>query len=550
VKGFLMYEINTPAGKHGWGWAFRKKALLDYGTYVNARNEVSLRELDGGDDPASRAVGQGKSAMVFHQLRLLAGEERFSSIAGSLAKEAASARGSWDDIRKLFEKETGRDLGWFFQQWVDRKGLPDLRVENASVKWNGSRFEVSFDLIQKGGVYTLDIPLVLSFPGGGSRAETVKLDAETKHVVIEADDEPLMAAIDRDYDVPRMLTEAETPPLLAKVLGEEKPLLLLPVSGAEIYAGVIAAWKQRGAEERAAGSVKDADIRTSSLIVLGKDNPLIGRLYGKAGAEGGGLSLTAKKNPWNADKVVVIIQAASADRADAAVQSLIEYGDGSVLVTGPRGTVTRTTGEAERGMQMGLREEPRVVVASGLTSLPRVIENVAGKKIVYVGEQHDLQAHHMVQLQVIKGLYRKNPNISIGMEMFQRPFQPVLDDYISGKIEEREFLKKSEYFRRWSYDYHLYKPLLDFARAERIPVFALNLRREIIDKVSREGMDALTDDEKKEIPSHLDFSDAEYRDRLKQVFAQHKGREGKSFDSSSRRRSSGTRPCRCPSTSI
>jgi uncharacterized iron-regulated protein len=33
------------------------------------------------------------------------------------------------------------------------------------------------------------------------------------------------------------------------------------------------------------------------------------------------------------------------------------------------------------------------------------------------------------------------------MEMFQRPFQKTLDDYIKGAIDEREFLKNTEYFK-------------------------------------------------------------------------------------------------------
>jgi aminopeptidase N len=192
--------------------------------------------------------------------------------------------------------------------------------------------------------------------------------------------------------------------------------------------------------------------------------------------------------------------------------------------------VSRKTAESERGIVMGLREEALAIDTSALTPLSRVIEAAAGKKIVYVGEYHDRFSHHAVQLQVIEGLHRKNPKIAIGMEMFQRPFQRVLDDYIKGTIEEREFLKRSEYYRRWNFDYNLYKPILDFARAGKIPVVALNLRREITDKVSREGMDALTVDEKKEVPRELDFSDDEYRDRLKQAFAQHKGKAEKSFD--------------------
>ena len=81
--------------------------------------------------------------------------------------------------------------------------------------------------------------------------------------------------------------------------------------------------------------------------------------------------------------------------------------------------------------------------------------------------------------------------------MFQRPFQKALDDYIAGAIGEKEFLKRSEYFKRWVFDYNPYKPILDLCRAEKLPVVALNARREITDKVSKDGMDALTDAERK-----------------------------------------------------
>jgi uncharacterized iron-regulated protein len=179
---------------------------------------------------------------------------------------------------------------------------------------------------------------------------------------------------------------------------------------------------------------------------------------------------------------------------------------------------------------MGLRGEATAVDVSAIKTLSGVIEKASDRRIVYVGEAHDRFAHHNVQFQVIRDLHRKDPKIAVGMEMFQRPFQPALDDYINGVIDEREFLKKSEYFKRWSFDYNLYKPILDFARAEKIPVVALNLRTEIVETVSRKGMDSLTEDQKKEIPAQMDFSDIEYRDRLRQVFDQHQGRGERNFD--------------------
>lgn len=509
--------------------AYRKQLLLEYGALATATNEVSLREFRGNEDAASRAVGQAKTVLVFHLLRRMAGEEKFSRLAG--ANMTAAPSGSWDELRARFEKELGQDLGWFFAQWVDRKGLPELRVEQASVRRNGSRFEITFDLVQKGEIYTLDIPVMISFLSGNHKTEFVRLDAEKKQVVLVVDEEPSRVAIDQGYDVPRRLTEAETPPLLAKLLVGEKPVLVTTATGTtELYSGAIEAWKERGAEERHADRINDADVKLSSFIVLGRDNPFVSRLYGKVATGSEELALVAKKNPWNPDKVVVIVEARTAQAASDAVRAIIEHGVCSALSIDSRGRVTQKTLDSEQGIVRELREEAWAIEVPALTTLSRVIEGVSGKKIVYVGEYHDRFAHHNVQLQIIKGLYRKDQKLAVGMEMFQRPFQKTLDEYISGALDEREFLRTAEYFKRWSFDYNLYKPILDFARAEKIPVVALNLRRELTDKVSKTGMDSLSGDERKDVPAQMDFSDTGYRDRLKQVFDQHKGSAERSFD--------------------
>lgn len=176
------------------------------------------------------------------------------------------------------------------------------------------------------------------------------------------------------------------------------------------------------------------------------------------------------------------------------------------------------------------QEDPPVVDIAALNKLSQVVESVRDKRIIYVGENHTDYAHHNVQLEVIKALYNKGGKLAIGMEMFQRPFQKALDDYMAGNINEKEFLKRSEYFKRWKYDYNLYKPILDFAREKKIPAIALNQKKEIVDKVSRQGIDNLTAEEKKAIPAQIDLTDKDYRDRLKEVFSLHaKGNIG-NFD--------------------
>ncbi len=177
-----------------------------------------------------------------------------------------------------------------------------------------------------------------------------------------------------------------------------------------------------------------------------------------------------------------------------------------------------------------LLKETMAVEISTLKTLPEMMENVVGKKIVYVGENHVQFSNHVVELEVIKDLHRRGKTIAIGMEMFQRPFQKVLDDYIESRIDERDLLKGTQYFKRWGFDYNLYRSILLFARSEKIPVVALNQRQEMVDKVFRSGLSSLSEEERKFAPSEMDLSDEAYKERLKKIFQEHEDFGARDFD--------------------
>src|SRR5205814_3882935 len=65
--------------------------------------------------------------------------------------------------------------------------------------------------------------------------------------------------------------------------------------------------------------------------------------------------------------------------------------------------------------------------------------------LICVGESHDSELCHRVQLQIIKALHASDARIGVGMEMFQRPYQEALDQFIKGEIGEEEMLKATEY---------------------------------------------------------------------------------------------------------
>src|SRR5215475_11975143 len=102
-----------------------------------------------------------------------------------------------------------------------------------------------------------------------------------------------------------------------------------------------------------------------------------------------------------------------------------------------------------------------------------VVMDISAARAVFIGESHDRYDQHLSELEIIRRLHEQNPNRwAIGVEFIQRPFQADLDAYLAGKIDEREFLKRTEYFDRWGFDFRLYRPIFGFAREHHIPMVA------------------------------------------------------------------------------
>lgn len=164
------------------------------------------------------------------------------------------------------------------------------------------------------------------------------------------------------------------------------------------------------------------------------------------------------------------------------------------------------------------------------TNLEGIIPVLAEKRVVLVGETHDRYDNHLMQLEIIRRLHAVHPRLAIGMEMFQQPFQTILDDYIAGRLDEKQLLRDSEYYRRWRFDFRLYAPILEYARENHLPVVALSLPAELTSKVGSEGISGLTASERKELPDEIDRSDTAYEARLRKVFEHHPGVNGHGFE--------------------
>lgn len=218
------------------------------------------------------------------------------------------------------------------------------------------------------------------------------------------------------------------------------------------------------------------------------------------------------------------------------IQTRIAILSGLVLVAGalsanPDISQTAPLGATARPDRMEIGDtQTQVLDPRTLTDMERLIDAIADRRVIFVGESHDRYEDHLNQLAVIEGLQRRGKDLAIGMEFFQQPFQGALDAFIAGDIDEPELLRRTEYFNRWRYDYRLYRPILRFAREHRIPVIALNLEAEITGKVGQGGIGSLTPEEQARVPPDMDREDPQYRERVKQVFDMHPTREERDFE--------------------
>ncbi len=180
-------------------------------------------------------------------------------------------------------------------------------------------------------------------------------------------------------------------------------------------------------------------------------------------------------------------------------------------------------------------DHPRWEVVSGPEGRPvsweEMIAGLCAVRVVYVGETHTQALHHELQLDILRALVFSDPAAwSLGLEMFDTGYQPVLESWSRGELGEEEFLRRTHWYANWRYDFGLYRAILEFARDHRLPVHALNIPFHIPPKIRVGGIEHLSAAEKAFLPAEIDLHVDEHRRFAEAVFARHDFRNRVRFE--------------------
>jgi len=130
-----------------------------------------------------------------------------------------------------------------------------------------------------------------------------------------------------------------------------------------------------------------------------------------------------------------------------------------------------------------------------------VLKKALEADIIFFGELHNSPICHWLELELTKDLYaEKEESLVMGAEMFETDNQLILNEYLSGKVKEKNFEAEVKLWDNYKTDY---KPLVIFALKNKIPFVATNVPRRyasLVNKSGFEGLDSLSTEAKAYLP--------------------------------------------------
>lgn len=278
VEGLTTYIANYLGNEAQGPEAARRYRLgmsQKYSLRVKPEKDYPLRKFEGKTEDFENDIGYSKAAMVFHMLRRLEGDDAFFGVLKDFTQSHIGQVVTWEDFRAVYEEALGADLGWLFDDWLDRPGLPELALEGLSATPEGSGFAVRGTIAQKSEKpYRLPLAVRVTMESGASQDFGVWLDSAATPFEFRVAAKPARIQLDPDYNILRRLSNDEMPPSLNAVLDSGKLLIVMPTHASDaakaIYQKV--ADRAKGARDGAVvldSSVMRSDPETHDILALG-----------------------------------------------------------------------------------------------------------------------------------------------------------------------------------------------------------------------------------------------------------------------------------------
>ena len=150
-------------------------------------------------------------------------------------------------------------------------------------------------------------------------------------------------------------------------------------------------------------------------------------------------------------------------------------------------------------------------------TLDQAISSVTAGTILIIGEVHGEAPVRDQQLSILNALRAAGHKVSVGMEFYYYPDQAVVQDYRKGLLTNEELIKAVG----WTgFDIGLYTQQLLFPRNEFGEAgLAINSPKSLTRQISQQGLNSLSDDQKKLMPPDYLQGNENYRERFYNIMS-------------------------------
>ena len=154
---------------------------------------------------------------------------------------------------------------------------------------------------------------------------------------------------------------------------------------------------------------------------------------------------------------------------------------------------TSTLLDSSRIYEIKTDSTPKAAPSINRLSSNKLIRIIRSKRAIFLGEHHPDTRDHLLQAALIHRLYYATgkTTLAVGLEAIQRKFQPALDDYIAGRIDEGQLIVATDWERRWYWSFKAYASVFRTCRALGVKIVALDVDSEDKGKIERGGLSSL-----------------------------------------------------------
>jgi aminopeptidase N len=146
-----------------------------YGREFLTRYAVPASKAFDTENGSHSAVGYGKGAQVLAMLEDLLGTETMIRCMRRFRDDLTPGEAAdWPDFERAVQKTTGKEYRWFFEQWIERGGVPVIQLRNVHARRVSGKYEVSGEIVQEGQPYRLFLSIVIEMKDGTTVKKTVE----------------------------------------------------------------------------------------------------------------------------------------------------------------------------------------------------------------------------------------------------------------------------------------------------------------------------------------------------------------------------------------